>query len=790
MTTERFSKQEFESALQNYQPESMGLVDGEYRYCVNVKVIKQDGLCSERPMDMKINVFIASSIGPSGYADGTGENSIRLWLGDESDKPLGNKISRWVTRVPGWEKRMLESLEKLIAMGKRVEYCTKCHQVEKVFIVHKIGPNKGRIFKRCNCNKYTYFDEFDQEPENGRKTADPAPKCPKCGSPMRKRNGKFGEFWGCSIYPACNGTMNLADFRPEPEPIRDGKVWKDPVEKRLEEKAEFAKREAEQERAAFESKWLRDRTYLGPGTPQELLDQKVSDAREKQAKKATKREALAAKAIASLGETPPVIEKGERVYSHYQNAIFDWGTNGGGNAVAEACAGSGKTTTGAELARRMPKVEDAVFVVFNAHNVKPMADKLPKYIKARTYHSLGLAACRAEYPNCEIDDKGDKVENLLERVLDKYTNRHLYSPIKQLVSLVKGTLTDPNPAGLQGLADYHGIEMNGDADTIFAATQLVIEMSADQTSLIDFDDMCWLPVYKDLPTKKYNFLAIDEAQDTNRCQLELALRSVADFGRVIAFGDRYQSMYGFRGADVDAIPNLIEGLEAMTLPLSISYRCPLAVVDLVNKTFPEIPFEPFEHAKDGLVRSISEERALMEYRPDDMVLCRTNAPLVKPAFDLIRRGVKAIIRGHEIGKGLNALIRKMRASNLIDLLRALDTYQQNECAKLFAAGKTAQIQSITDKVETIVALAEGCNVIAEIEDKIDTIFSDKNSGVVFSTVHRAKGNEAERVFILRPELMPHPMASKEWEQVQERNIKYVAYTRALSELVFVQTSGG
>lgn len=33
-----------------------------------------------------------------------------------------------------------------------------------------------------------------------------APVCPKCGAPMRLRNGKRGQFWGCTAYPACTGT--------------------------------------------------------------------------------------------------------------------------------------------------------------------------------------------------------------------------------------------------------------------------------------------------------------------------------------------------------------------------------------------------------------------------------------------------------------------------------------------------------------------------------------------------------------------------------------------------------
>jgi len=69
----------------------------------------------------------------------------------------------------------------------------------------------------------------------------------------------------------------------------------------------------------------------------------------------------------------------------------------------------------------------------------------------------------------------------------------------------------------------------------------------------------------------------------------------------------------------------------------------------------------------------------------------------------------------------------------------------------------------------------------------EEIFSDDtHSGIILSSVHRAKGLEAERVFILKPELMPHPLATSEQELQQEMNIKYVAITRAKKELYIVR----
>jgi len=54
------------------------------------------------------------------------------------------------------------------------------------------------------------------------------------------------------------------------------------------------------------------------------------------------------------------------------------------------------------------------------------------------------------------------------------------------------------------------------------------------------------------------------------------------------------------------------------------------------------------------------------------------------------------------------------------------------------------------------------------------------NAVLLSTIHRAKGMEADRVFLLEPLLLPHPRATRTWEKEQEENLRYIALTRALS----------
>ena len=454
----------------------------------------------------------------------------------------------------------------------------------------------------------------------------------------------------------------------------------------------------------------------------------------------------------------------------------------GQNLVVEALAGSGKTTTGVMMLNLVPEDQKVLFVAFNKHIAVELSKRAPKHVRVSTYHSLGYKAVMQTYGKVKVDER--KINNILKDYFGP-DERHLVSTVKKLISLVKANLTSVSDADLSDIADYYGIPLNGEGFIIFQAVRFAMAKGLEMVNVVDFDDMCYFPIYFNLRMDQYDFIFIDEAQDTNKNQIELAMRSSHEKTRIVACGDRYQSLYGFRGADVDAIPNLIEALKAETLPLSVTYRNPKSVVEMVNSRFPNIPLEAAEWAQEGQIDSLPYGKALIEMLPGDMVLCRNNAPLVKPAFALIRNGVKAVIRGRDIGKGLLSLIDRMDVYDVSDLFIKLSEYGSKEVGKLLLAKKNNQAQALEDKIDTIYAIADGCDYVFEVKRRIEQVFSDSVEGVVFSTVHKAKGLESKNVYILKPELMPSSHAQSEWELQQEDNIIYVAYTRTLEKLVFV-----
>ena len=488
----------------------------------------------------------------------------------------------------------------------------------------------------------------------------------------------------------------------------------------------------------------------------------------------------------------PAAEIKKLIWSDNQKAVFEFVANSKRHGVVKAVAGSGKTSTAVEGLNHTSPDSMVGYVAFNKRIATELARRAPSHAHVSTNHSLGFGNIRAAQGKVKVNSRKlyfllrDIGENLptAENNVIKENSR----VIQKLVSLTKANMMEPTTETFEYIADRWNIDTNGEGELIYRTAAQLFKQSTADMSVVDFDDMIWFPASEKVPCKKFDVLFIDEAQDLNKAQASLMMNSLNPDGRIVAFGDEFQSVYGFAGADSDSIPNLIKSLDAETLPLSITYRCPKSHVALAQSLVPQIEAAPW--AKEGTLETVSQHQFAQGARTGDMVLCRCNAPLVGPAFSLIRRGTKAVILGRDIGKSLMVLIskaqKKAKVHSLSDTLAALIEHGEREVSKLTRMKKHSRAQSIEDRVETIIALSDGCSTMSQLEEKIETIFSDEAEGVTFSSVHKAKGLEANTVWILRDDLMPHPKAEAPWELQQEANIRYVAYTRSKSRLFFVE----
>ena len=467
--------------------------------------------------------------------------------------------------------------------------------------------------------------------------------------------------------------------------------------------------------------------------------------------------------------------------SKYQEDIFDFIENGIGNGRVEAMPGSGKTTTIVEGLRLVPHTCRTLFCAFNRHIKDELSKRAPKHVNVSTIHSLGFSALTKNLQLGRDSVDENKVWTLMKSILPE-DERWFMTSLARCISLAKLTMTDIyNEQAVVDMIDKYDVDVNGNEDKILKWLPIMMEACMTITDIIDYDDMIWLPLQLDLPLPKYDWIFIDECQDLNEAQTSLILS--ASGGRVLAVGDRYQSIYGFMGADTNSVPNLLERLHAKQLYLSICYRCPRSHVLHAQEIVPGI--ECADNAREGVLEHIPKKS--IAHDDGDLVLCRTTAPLITECYNLIRQGKKACIRGRDIGDGMLTFIDRLGGSTLAELLDNLGKYKDAELSKPYVSRRAARAASVREKCETLEALCDGMQSVDDLKRRIHSIFDDKTKGgVIFSTVHRAKGDEARRVIILNKELMPHRMATQPWQQQQEQNLIFVSRTRAKDTLIYAE----
>ena len=193
-------------------------------------------------------------------------------------------------------------------------------------------------------------------------------------------------------------------------------------------------------------------------------------------------------------------------------------------------------------------------------------------------------------------------------------------------------------------------------------------------------------------------------------------------------------------------------------------------------------------AEDGEVLN-PKEWMIDSFTDDDLVVCRNTAPLIELAYKCIAEGHAVHVMGREIGKGLINVVKKAGGRNIVSIeefIPKLEAWHERQMRK--AGDDDAKLAAVQDKVECLSVLMTGLDTIAELVANIERIFSDSAKGTTLATVHKAKGLEAPRVFILEPCLMPSRWARQAWQQEQEANLQYVAVTRALETLVYLPLS--
>ncbi len=487
--------------------------------------------------------------------------------------------------------------------------------------------------------------------------------------------------------------------------------------------------------------------------------------------------------------------------STQQNRYFGWIVNEDGSCVLEAVAGSGKTTTLIEGLKLMSG--DIFFGAFNKAIALEITEKVAKLclsnVSVSTIHAAGFAIWRKVARNVVVDN--NKCRDIFRKIAgyDKETHK-LCNAVLSLVSYAKqaalGYDSDDIFAAIKSntaweqMIDHYNVDcLEREIEVIALAKEVLLKSNMSVCELVDFDDMIYAPLINKTKCPKYDWVLIDEAQDTNASRRALALMMLKEGGRLVAVGDRHQAIYGFTGADSDALDIIAKEVSAIQIPLTVSYRCPKSIVTEAQNFVSHI--EAHESAIEGIVSHLNDHDDITQIaKVGDAILCRFNAPIVELVYKFIAAGIPAKLEGREIGNNLKALAKRWKIVTLNALENKLSEYRDREVKKARLKEEEGKVVAIQDKVTCMFILinrVRSINPSATIETlctEIDNIFENNvdNAKVLLSTIHKSKGREWKKVFWIQGSAT---WAKKDWEKQCEKNLSYVAITRSQEHLIFV-----
>ncbi len=336
-----------------------------------------------------------------------------------------------------------------------------------------------------------------------------------------------------------------------------------------------------------------------------------------------------------------------------------------GPLLVLAGAGTGKTRVityrMAELVRRGTSPDRILSVTFTNKAAREMLERtralLGKRLRRKplvcTFHSFCVRVLRQDTPaigypvHFVIYDRGDQ-ESVARTVLrDLRVADKSLRPSDLLDFISRWKMANVTPQRAAELAET-------DLDYLAALAYRKYQAKLKASAAVDFDDLLLLtnqlfaehPEVLERHQRRFDYVQIDEYQDTNAAQFQLVEALVRPHRNLCVVGDDDQSIYSWRGADVSHILNFQAHFpEAKVIRLEVNYRCTDQILKLANrlirfnrqrhdKTLVArkkssqpvrlLRFQTEEEEARGVVREI-RELIRQQVRPEDIaILFRTN----------------------------------------------------------------------------------------------------------------------------------------------------------------------
>lgn len=486
------------------------------------------------------------------------------------------------------------------------------------------------------------------------------------------------------------------------------------------------------------------------------------------------------------------------------------------SVMVEAGAGCAKTST-LTMASQVIKT-DGLALAFNKRIQLELEKRLTSNFSCKTMNGLGhnawARALGLKGNGLKVDErKAGKLITEVAKSRKMYFTPEQWDYARTLFreAQIQGLVPEPFGSQLttiipdtkeswQSLGDVHAIP-DDEFEMVWEIARMALLENIRQAykGIVSYDDQVYCSVLLNGVFQKYNFILVDEDQDLSPLQILMIKRSLTQSGRILAVGDKCQSIYAFRGAVGEAAEQIRKLRESwIDLPLMTSFRVPQLVADRQKGHVPM--FRAHGTNPPGQILSMINEWSwkgftdrLPEYPLDVAILCRNNAPLMSMAFKLIREGVGCHVLGRDIGKGLKALTKKLAPEDdtSSDIVRGrIADWLTSEISKARVNDNPDAADKFTDKGDSLMAIMDSseCKDAGQLRRMIDNLF-DKESGLVtLSTIHKAKGLEWPAVIHLDPHRLPSKYALAKGGRAleQEANLLYVAETRTKHTLAMAQ----
>ena len=456
----------------------------------------------------------------------------------------------------------------------------------------------------------------------------------------------------------------------------------------------------------------------------------------------------------------------------------------GANLMINALAGTGKSATLKLLDRAHRRAEPRLYLVFNKRNQlealeAQKADEFSSLTAIKTFNGLGHGIWAKHIRDPIVLDKS-KPRTIWRQMTDDMKRgeaseawRH-YNVVLDGVEKARAHGYVPRSCKLPhtALIDAESLALAMDERPTADAMELIdalLNRSIVQaySGIIDFNDQIYMPALFGGSYPKFPRIMVDEYQDQSPVNHALLERLVR--GRLIGVGDPYQNIYGFRGAKTEGMAEAVSRYEMTELPLSVSFRCPSAIVEAVRWRVPEFKWSK----RGGSVREARQFSAA-DFADDATIICRNNAPLLRMAFQLISIGRSVSVIGSELGPRLVAIMKKLGDATMgrRELFSAIEEWRE---ARLIAGSKSA-----SDLADCLRVFAEHGDTLGAAISYAEHIFAQRGT-IRLLTGHKSKGLEFDNVFWLDPGLC-------DLAKQQDANLAYVITTRSQNSLTRLDSS--